>query len=135
MIDEPIVQVGVEGEEQLVEDFRKNLPISELRSLIRECRTWISVDSFFQHLGWDEGKKGIVLWSVSDPLIFGHEENVNVYVSRDFFEKNQFNRWDESMFSEEKFVKPEVVIEVLRDVLSFDKNAGILSNTEELKGP
>ena len=62
MIDEPIIQVGIEGEKQLVPDFRKNLPITELRKLIQECRTWISCDSFFQHLGWDEGKKGIVLW-------------------------------------------------------------------------
>ena len=50
-INEPIIQVGVEGEKQLVDDFRKDLPISELRKLIQECRTWISCDSFFQHLG------------------------------------------------------------------------------------
>ena len=42
LIDEPIVQVGVLGEEQLVPDFRKNLSLSELGSLIQECRTWIS---------------------------------------------------------------------------------------------
>jgi ADP-heptose:LPS heptosyltransferase len=78
MIDEPIVQVGVEGEKQLVPDFRKNLPIGELRKLIQECRTWISCDSFFQHLAWDEKKPGIVLWGPSDPLIFGHPENVNL---------------------------------------------------------
>ena len=29
LIDEPIVQIGVEGEQQLVPDFRKNLPISQ----------------------------------------------------------------------------------------------------------
>ena len=74
-IDEPIIQVGIEGEKQLVPDFRKNLPIAELRKLLKECRIWIGVDSFFQHLAWDEGKKGIVLWGPSDPLIFGHPEN------------------------------------------------------------
>jgi ADP-heptose:LPS heptosyltransferase len=78
MIDEPIVQVGIDGEEQLVENFQKNLKIDELRGLIRRCRTWVGCDSFFQHLAWDEGKPGIVLWSVSDPLIFGHPENVNL---------------------------------------------------------
>ena len=61
MIEEPIVQIGIEGEVQLVEDFRKGLPISQLKELLHECRTWISCDSFFQHLGWIEGKKGIVL--------------------------------------------------------------------------
>jgi len=62
LIEEPIVQVGVIGEKQLVNDFRMNLPLNELRKLIRECRTWISCDSFFQHLAWDEGKPGVVLW-------------------------------------------------------------------------
>ena len=31
-----IVQVGIEGEKQLVDDFRKNLPISELKKLIKQ---------------------------------------------------------------------------------------------------
>jgi hypothetical protein len=66
-IDEPIIQVGVEGEKQIVDDFRKNLPIGDLRKLVKDCRIWISCDSFLQHLGWDENKKGIVLWAVSDP--------------------------------------------------------------------
>ena len=36
-IDEPIVQVGIAGEKQLVGDFRPNLRISEVRELIHEC--------------------------------------------------------------------------------------------------
>ena len=94
MIDEPIIQIGIEGETQLVPDFRKNLPITELRKLIQECRTWISCDSFFQHLGWDEGKKGIVLWGVSDPLIYGHPENINLLADRKHLAENQFLWWE-----------------------------------------
>lgn len=114
MIDEPIIQVGVEGEEQLVSDFRKNLPISELRKLIQECRIWISCDSFFQHLGWDEGKPGIVLWSVSDPLIFGHKENINLLKDRKHLVKNQFLWWEFVEHQDERFVQPNEVIEYLR---------------------
>ena len=66
MIDEPVVQIGVDGEEVLVEDFRKNLPIAELRSLVKQCKTWIGCDSFFQHLAWDEKKPGICLLYTSD---------------------------------------------------------------------
>jgi ADP-heptose:LPS heptosyltransferase len=113
MIDEPIVQVGVEGEEQLVPDFRKNLPIKELRALLHECRTWISCDSFLQHLGWDEGVKGIVLWAVSDPLIFGHPENVNLLKSRSSLVENQFLLWEYTPHKSELFVSPETVIEHL----------------------
>jgi ADP-heptose:LPS heptosyltransferase len=113
LIKEPIIQVGIEGEEQLVPDFRKNLSLSELRKLIQECKTWISCDSFIQHLGWDEGKRGIVLWSVSDPLIFGHKENINLLRDRKDLVENQFLWWDATEFDEKKFVKPEVVIECL----------------------
>jgi len=115
MIDEPIVQVGIEGEEQLVSDFRKNLPITELRKLIQECRTWISCDSFFQHLGWDEGKKGIVLWGVSDPLIYGHPENINLLADRKHLAENQFLWWEFVDHQNERFVKPKIVLEHLKE--------------------
>lgn len=109
-IKEPIVQVGVEGEEQLVVDFRKNLPIAELRKLLRECRTWISCDSFFQHLGWDESKPGIVLWGVSDPLIFGHPENINLLKDRKYLAENQFLWWEYTEHTNERFVGPDEVL-------------------------
>ena len=110
LIDEPIVQVGIEGETPLVEDFRANLSLSELKALIAQCRIWIGVDSFFQHLAWQEGKPGIVLWSVSDPLIFGHPENTNLLKSRDNLAKNQFLWWDFTEHNPDNFVSPEEVI-------------------------
>jgi ADP-heptose:LPS heptosyltransferase len=109
-IDEPIVQVGVAGEEQLVDDFRQNLSIKELEALIAECRTWVAVDSFFQHLAWRAGKNGIVLWSVSDPNIFGHPENINLLVDRVNLASNQFLWWELTEYDENKFVKPDEVI-------------------------
>ena len=115
MIDEPIIQVGIEGEKQLVPDFRKNLPITELRKLIQECRIWISCDSFFQHLGWDEGKKGIVLWGVSDPLIYGHPENINLLADRKYLIENQFLWWEFVEHRNERFVKPKIVLEHLKE--------------------
>ena len=113
LIDEPIVQVGVEGEEQLVPDFRKNLTMPELKKLIAQCRIWIGIDSFFQHLAWDQGKPGIVLWSVSDPLIFGHPENINLLADRKYLASNQFLWWDYTPHNVDAFVKPEEVIKFL----------------------
>lgn len=109
-IDEPVIQVGVDEETQLTADFRKNLPLPELRILIKECRTWISCDSFFQHLAWDEGKPGIVLWSVSDPLIFGHPENTNLLKDRKFLVKNQFLWWENTEHDKNRFVGPDEVL-------------------------
>lgn len=113
LIDEPIVQVGIEGEKPLVEDFRTNLPLIALRQLIKECRIWIGVDSFFQHLAWSEGKKGIVLWSVSDPVIFGHPENINLLKDRVYLAENQFLWWDFTEHNPDAFVRPEEVIKFL----------------------
>ena len=109
-----IVQIGVEGEKQLVPDFRKNLPISELRKLLQECKTWIGIDSFFQHLAWDCQKPGIVLWSVSDPLIFGHRENTNLLKDRVYLAENQFLWWDFTEQNPDAFVKLEEILKCLK---------------------
>jgi ADP-heptose:LPS heptosyltransferase len=109
-----IIQVGVDGEKQLVPDFRKNLSILELRHLLDECKTWIGVDSFFQHLAWDCNKSGIVLWSVSDPLIYGHKENTNLLKDRVYLAKNQFLWWDFTEHNSDAFVKPEEILKCLK---------------------
>jgi ADP-heptose:LPS heptosyltransferase len=113
LIDEPIIQVGIEGEEQLVPDFRKNLSLDELGSLVDQCQTWISCDSFFQHFCWDRKKYGIVLWSVSDPNIFGHPENTNLLLDRKNLATNQFLWWDFTEYDATKFVLPEEVVKFI----------------------
>lgn len=113
LIDEQIIQVGVTGEEQLVPDFRLNLSMNELKELVLECRTWISVDSFFQHFCWDLNKPGIVLFGQSDPNIFGHSENTNLLVDRKYLREKQFWLWEQADYNEECFVKPEIVIKHL----------------------
>lgn len=115
-INEPVIQIGIEGEEQLTADFRKNLSIPEIKQLIKDCRVWISCDSFIQHLASLSGKRGIVLWSVSDPNIYGYPENVNLLKSRDCLSKNQFLWWESVEFDASKFVTPE---EVLYNLINF----------------
>jgi len=110
-----VVQVGVKGEKQLVPDFRTNLPITSLRELLRQCKTWIGVDSFFQHLAWDEGKPGIVLWGPSDPLIFGHPENINLLKDRSHLIENQFVWWEATEHQNDRFVKPQEILEHLKE--------------------
>ena len=112
-IDEPIIQVGVAGEKQLVEDFRTYLPIECLRQLVRDCRIWIGVDSFFQHLGWDEGKQGIVLWGPSDPTIFGHPENINLLKDRKYLAPNQYLWWEQTEHNPDRFVGVDEVLKHL----------------------
>lgn len=113
LIQEPIIQIGVHGEIQLVEDFRQNLSLKELENLVKECRTWISVDSFFQHFAWDIGKPGVVLWGPSDPLIFGHPENTNLLKDRSLLVSNQFLNWEQHPYRIECFVDPEEVLKYI----------------------
>ena len=113
-IKEEIIQVGVEGELQLVSDFRKNLSMSELKSLILECKTWISVDSFFQHYCWELEKPGIVLFGPSDPNIFGHPENINLLKDRKYLREKQHWLWEQCDFDENAFVKSNEVINALK---------------------
>ena len=116
MIDQPIVQVGVKGEQQLVEDFRPNLSLDELTQLIQECKIWISVDSFFQHFCWDLKKTGIVIWSQSDPNIFGHEENINLLKDKKYLRKEQFWLWEQCEYNKDAFVDPA---QVLKHITQF----------------
>jgi ADP-heptose:LPS heptosyltransferase len=106
MIDEPVVQVGVDGEVQLVPDFRKNLSMADLAKLVKECRTWISVDSFAQHFCWDLDKQGIVIFSQSDPNIFGHKENKNLLKDRKYLRPNQFWLWTQTVYDINAYVSP-----------------------------
>jgi ADP-heptose:LPS heptosyltransferase len=113
-----IVQIGINGEKQLVPDFRRNLSIPQLETLVHECTTWISVDSFFQHLCWYHGKRGIVLFGQSDPNIFGHEENINLLAGRQHLRQHQFWLWEQAEFKAEAFVKPDEVLYALQSITS-----------------
>lgn len=116
-LNEQFIQVGVEGEVQLVEDFRKNLSLTELKNLVYECDTWISVDSFLQHFAWDLGKYGVVLWGQSDPLIFGHPENINLLKDRKYLREKQFWWWSQCTFNADAFVEPQIVIDTIKSIL------------------
>lgn len=113
-IDEEIIQIGVDGEEQLVDDFRKNLSLYQLATLTTQCKTWISVDSFYQHFCWDLKKPGIVIFGQSDPNIFGHKENINLLKDRKYLRENQFWLWEQADYNKDSFVKPKFVVDALK---------------------
>jgi ADP-heptose:LPS heptosyltransferase len=115
LIDDEIIQVGVTGEIALVPDCRFNLSIKELRTLINDCTTWISVDSMFQHLAWDCNKKGIVLFSQSNPKIFGHESNINLIKNQLYLRHNQFLWWEDIVPIEDSYIEPDKIIEYVKN--------------------
>ena len=110
LMGQHVVQVGVSGEQQLVDDFRPDLSLDQLKILLFQSKNWISVDSFFQHFAWDLGKPGVVLWGQSDPNIFGHPENINILKDRKYLRKKQFWLWEQCEYVEDAFVRPEEVL-------------------------
>lgn len=111
-----ITQLGVKGEPKLVKDCRFDCPLDVLKKLLMKCDTWISVDSFLPHLAHHVGKPGVVLFSASDPLIFGYPENVNLLKDRKYLRGNQFDSWESYSFVEDAFVSPDIVVNAVAKV-------------------
>lgn len=108
-----VVQVGGNGDEQLTPDFRRNLSFRDLGNLILESDTGICCDSYLQHYYWFLKRRAIVLFGISDPLIFGHPENMNLLKDRNFLRPQQFDLYYLTDYKPEAFVTPEKVVEAL----------------------
>lgn len=111
-----IYQIGSSERERLVNNYLCNLPMSEILELLKSCDTFIGIDSFLQHMNdCYLQKKGIVLWGKSDPYIFGYDYNENLYAGTCYFRKLQYNTWYNEKAIPQSFVKPEKIIEVLKE--------------------
>ena len=110
-----IIQIGVAGEQLLaVDEIVLNASYERLETLLKESDTFISVDSFFPHFAHYHGKHGIVIFSQSDPNLFGYSENVNILKSRDYLRKEQFWLWTQAEYNKAAFVSSkDVLIKVL----------------------
>lgn len=109
-----LTQVGVEGEPAIVEDFRSGIGYAELCKFVRTFDTWIGVDSYGQHMAWSAGVRGIAIFGQSDPLIFGHSENVNLLKSRDHLREKQFWLWEQCLADDSVWVSPAEVVAALK---------------------
>jgi ADP-heptose:LPS heptosyltransferase len=109
------IQIGLMGEEKLVDDCRFNLSAVEIEQLVKQCDFFISIDSFLPHLAHYVGKKGIVIFSQSDPNIFGYKENVNILKDRSYLRPNQFATWDESVYDKSAYKSPDYISHIVKD--------------------
>ncbi len=109
-----VIQVGGDGEEQLVPDFRRGLSHPEVCDLILNSDTFISVDSYIQHAAWSVGKRGIVLFSISNPDVFGHSLHLNLLKDRSYLRPNQYDLYYATDHKPEAFVSPTEVVEALK---------------------
>lgn len=107
--EKEVIQLGVEGEDRIVDkgNFKKNLPLREITKLLKECNYWISIDSFLPHLAHHIPKPGVVLWSASNPQIYGYPENLNLLKNESYLRHDQFGMWEALKFNADAFMKPE----------------------------
>lgn len=115
-----VFQVSRAGEKGVPETTRKDdLTLDQIAKLMKECETWISVDSFAQHMAWTLGEPGVVIFGSSDPLIFGHPENINLLKNRKYLRVQQFWLWSQENADPDRFIGPEAVINAA--LLSIEK--------------
>jgi ADP-heptose:LPS heptosyltransferase len=98
--------------------FKQNLKLKEIANLIKECDVWISVDSFLQHLNqYYTKKRGIVIFSQSDPKHFGYPLNNNILKDKKYLREKQFWLWEQCEYNKDAFVTAEeVYINVLKEL-------------------
>jgi len=107
--DEPVIDGNIERND--------DLKLSTIKRLLQECKTWISIDSFAPHLAWSIGKRGVVIFGYSDPLIFGHPENINLLKDRKYLRNRQFGTWNEVQPCLDIWIQPEEVINAVLSLL------------------
>ncbi len=120
--NEKIIQIGSIGEDRLASDCRLGLPFSALKELVESCDLFISVDTFLPHMAHHYGKRGIVIFSQSDPNIFGYSENVNLLKDKKHLRKEQFWLWEQASYKENAFIKPELVYKKVIELQNNIKN-------------
>lgn len=113
-----VIQVGLKHEKILpVDQVYHNLDMQQLRKLLGDCETWISVDNFFNHFATYYKKRGIAIWSVSDPKHFGYEQNINLFVDKKYFRMKQFDLWEHADYIKEAFIDPQKVCESVEKIM------------------
>lgn len=82
------------------------------------CDIWISPDNFFHHWALLQFKKpGIVIWSQSDPSIFGHEKNTNMLKDKKYLRDKQFELWEVATYNTDAFPTIEEVVKEVEKMI------------------
>lgn len=108
-----LVQAGGRNEVPLIFNVAFNCEMHKLREFLDWCDVFISVDNFFHHFAHHYGKRGIVLWGPSNPMIFGYPEHVNLVADKKYFRPDQFGQWESCALNNDAFVKPNEVMKAI----------------------
>ena len=110
-----VIQVAGHGEDRLegTAMFLQAFPLDKLEEVLREADCWISVDSWLPHFcATMRLPTGIVLWSQSDPRIWGYKHNINLH-KPEYLRQWQYAPWYDVPHNSDAFVDPQTVMEAL----------------------
>jgi ADP-heptose:LPS heptosyltransferase len=115
-----VVQVSLSTDAiiPMVDECKQNLTFQQIKELLNDCHSWISIDSFVPHLVNCEkiNKQGIVIFSQSNPKIFGYEQNINLLKDKKYLRPDQFNIWEQAKYNDKAYVLPNVVLSNLNRI-------------------
>jgi ADP-heptose:LPS heptosyltransferase len=100
----------IKNVELLLEDYAHN----EIVDACKVLDFYLSCDSFAPHLLNFYNIKGLIIFAVSDPKIYGYTLNVNVSKGSEFYKHNQFGDWRAEDRKLEAFLKPQEIINILK---------------------
>ncbi|MDO6434604.1 glycosyltransferase family 9 protein [Flavitalea sp. BT771] len=75
------IQTGHADEEYVkgAVDWRGKVPLREAFCMLHYCTSFVGIDSSFAHATNAADLPGVVLFGDTDPLYWGHDNNVNIY--------------------------------------------------------
>lgn len=88
--------------------------LAEAEQKIQECDVFISVDNWVHHYAHLIGKFGIVIWSRSDPSLFGYKDQVNLLKDRKYLRPRQFEWWEQDTYENEAFIDSNAIINAVK---------------------
>ena len=116
-----LIQTGRSGEKALegVDRYCFDYKFKDLITMVSTCKTWLSVDNFFPHMvnTMDIIVPGIVLFSMSDPKIFGYHYNKNILKSVSNLRTDQFGKWDDVKRIDDSFESADNIFSQIQGFL------------------
>ena len=96
----------------------RNTPLSKLHAKVKEYDTFVSVDSFYQHMNHCGDKKiGVVIFTVSDPKIYGYPYNKNILKDEKYLRNNQYLLYRYEDLNRNACPEPHAVFEAVMSLL------------------
>lgn len=113
-----VYQIGLPHEQPIGSDgFLTNYKLNNIKDLLTKFDMFMSVDNFFPHYVnlYRKDMKGFVIFSRSDPKIYGYRQNFNILKDERYLRPDQWGLWKDCEFLEESFYTASEILPQILD--------------------